>query len=589
MYSPRVPDSTHQQRNRSPRILTIVLLAGLAVRLWGIRVGLKQTFYVDEYAYLGGAFMVARLLFPGQTVHFGSWNPLGWQVILALVYGAYYVLGQVAGWFPSVAAFRVYHWQEPQVFFLIGRVAAAIVSTLTIPLACDIARRLFGRRAGLLAAALIAFSYPLVWFSHNCSNINFVAFLAALVLWAALVVREGRAWWAYLLCGAAVGYGIGTKYYPGALVLPVLIAHWTSDRLERRPWPARLLDLGLWAAGVAALVAAVVANPIFAIAPDKIIYNLQYQSNWLIGGSPLYNLAQMLFGRFAYWYQVAAEPIPVFYATSLRAMGDLALGVALVAAIWGAIRHRWSALFLLIAPLVMAIVSAVSGGVGVGIRQLFFAIPSLAILSGALLDAWLRARGRAWRIAGLLITVALIGVQVANVVRMDLVHTRPTTTEIARRWLLEHVPPGTIVAVEPHYGPFVETLAAEEDLKTFQAGDVDAQSTISAIRAARRPPFSVVLAQEEDKPPSLEQLRENGVCLFVSADYMSVRYTAEWRSFLGMPPDEPRTEAYRAFYESVDAQAELVASISPRQVRAAGPLFKVYRVSDAPECALAFR
>ena len=570
-------------------LLLAITSAGLAVRLWGITVGLSQTFYVDEWGYLGGAFMAARLILPGQMVHFGSWNPLGWQMVLAVIYGMVYLLGRLSGRFGSIWEFRVYHWEDPATFILIGRVASALVSALIIPIVYDIGRRLFGRRTGLLAATLIAFSYPLVWFSHNNSNVSFVVFITSLALWAAIRIHQEGTIGAYVQGGLAIGYGIGTKYYPGIMIIPLLIAHLTSNRLNLTPWRRRLINVKLCAAGAAAIVAAVIANPIFIISPDKILFNLRFNSNWLLGGSPIYNLWQLLVGRFPYWDTVAAEPIPIYMATSLRILGDFTLLFCLVALVWASIRYRWETCILMSAPVVMYIMLGVSGGVGLGIRQLYFVIPPMVILCAAWVAEGLSKKVSTchiWRLGAALVMLLLLFEQVSSVIRLDLVHSRPTTTEVARRWMLDHIPAGAVVAVEPHYGPFVDTRLSESDLETFQSGDPEAQAAISAIRKDQQPPFSIVLTETGTGPKSLAELREQEACFVVSADYLYERFTEEWRSFLGISPDVEPLPSYRAFYDFLNASTTLLQSFVPKEMGAAGPLIRVYRLRDDPACAL---
>ncbi|MDX6696651.1 MAG: mannosyltransferase [Solirubrobacteraceae bacterium] len=109
------------------------------------------------------------------------------------------------------------------------RSLSALAGTATIPVAYWIGRDLVSRRAGMVAAALVAFDPMLVWYSQEARAYALLVLLAALSLWFfARALREPRprdlaAW------GIASALALATHYVAGFLILPEAV--WLLLRL----------------------------------------------------------------------------------------------------------------------------------------------------------------------------------------------------------------------------------------------------------------------------------------------------------------------------------------------------------------------
>jgi 4-amino-4-deoxy-L-arabinose transferase-like glycosyltransferase len=131
-----------------------------------------------------------------------------------------------------------------------------VIGLVTLPVHYLLASRLFGRRVGLISAALLAVSFWAVHYSRLGYRTLlvplFLDFAFLVLLWA---VRRGSAWlWA--LAGAALALGAYT-YTSYRLVLLVLAGLVVTRILARRVIPGNRRS---WA--IFALVASVVAAPL---------------------------------------------------------------------------------------------------------------------------------------------------------------------------------------------------------------------------------------------------------------------------------------------------------------------------------------
>ncbi len=197
-------------------VVISLMLLGLALRVWFLTVNELQPYFspADDGDYYQRALRFATT---GQYLDdFWLIRPPLHVWLFAGMIRLSIMLGDVPG-------------------VLLIRIAQTSMVLLTIPAGYDLARRLFGNRAGLLFAAILAVWYPLVELpAHMFSEPSFFVFLI-FHLWLLLVWRDTRRWW--WLVAAAVMLGLSSlarspTLYSGAFVLLYLLLEMTaSDRV----------------------------------------------------------------------------------------------------------------------------------------------------------------------------------------------------------------------------------------------------------------------------------------------------------------------------------------------------------------------
>jgi hypothetical protein len=266
--------------------LALVLALALALRLWGIRQGLPYAYNADEDAHFVPRAIGMFTL--GWNPHYFA-NPPAFTDLLHLLF---------AVWFGGRAGTSHAFATDPTAVFTVARASAAVLGTLAVWLLYAAGSRLLDRGVALLAAALEAVAFLPVFYAHLALNdVPTLAPLTLSLLGTAGVLRKGRRR-DYLVAGIGLGIGAATKYTAGIALLPLLAAaaaqylaptpRRAAASTGRRaalphaaapsgaaaaagtpapPPPARAIPagrpvlVGLAIAGVAALVAFLVADP----------------------------------------------------------------------------------------------------------------------------------------------------------------------------------------------------------------------------------------------------------------------------------------------------------------------------------------
>ena len=404
-------------------LLALILLAGLALRVWNNDYGLPFVYSIDEASHFTNRAveMFWQDLDPGYYQNPSAYTYLT-HGLLRVLYGP---LGFL---FPLAYANVTEQFaKDPGEIWIAARTLAAGLCMGGVLATYFAARRLWGVREGLVAAAVLAFAFlPVAYSRVAVTDVGALIGVPLALLFAVRAHEEDRLRdWA--LAGAAAGLATAFKYTAGLAMLPLLVA------LIARPAWRRLGALAL--GGLAAAAVFVLFNP-------------------------------YLFGSLGDWWtdlrdqaDVAAnDPKPgqesggvAYYLESLTwGLGWAGMAAALAGAVLLARRDLVRALMLIALPLALfAYLAVQSRYFG---RWLLPAYPALALLAAfavarAVELAPDRGSLRAALAAGLALVVIaqplIAGVRTAQVLG------REDTLSQARAFLDERFAPGLRVSIEP--------------------------------------------------------------------------------------------------------------------------------------------
>jgi YYY domain-containing protein len=396
--------------------LAALFLFAVAVRLVGLRWDQGHFFHPDERAI---AMAVERISFvPLQlNPHFfayGSFPIYVTRVVTTL-------LGKVRPWFAGYDG-----------IIFTGRALSALWGAATTILLAVLGARLYGRRAGLLAGALLAATVLHVQSSHFAISDIPLTFLVLLSLYFLVEVVETGRPSRYLLAGLTIGLSVATKFSALPILLPLAVAVGLRWRLEKR---ARPLLYGV-AAGGAAIAFFVLGQPYAILDFRAYIHDILEQSR-MVRNAGIVPYTNQYIGVPKYLYE--------FQQLVLWGMAPL-MGLA---AVWGTILcvarafRKVNAAELVLLSWVLPFF-AVNGSFEVKFMRYLLPIYPLLILWGAV---WLEGWAERTRIGKAVRATVLAGTAVA-LVSFLAIYTRPHPVLRASEWFYANVPVGSKVVTQ---------------------------------------------------------------------------------------------------------------------------------------------
>ncbi len=450
---------------RTAVALVGILALALGLRVWGLRFGLPYFEHPDEWAVADEAL---RMLRTGEYTPFSYTYPTLYTYMQVGVATFHFLWGAGAGLYRTPADI------DPVRFYVWARALTALLGTGAVALTFLAGRYLYGRTAGLLAAALIAVMPAVAGDAHYVTTdtpamfFTLLAFLAIVRLGVAPEHDGGRETLRSTLALAFVaGFGVGiataTKWNAGALVIAllaaiVLAAYRRMSDARRSTFNLQPSTLNLLLAALAGiLLGFTLGVPFWLRDLPRILTDLAgIIRHYRFDGHPGAESDQP---ALFYWWALTREGTLLAWAC----LGGVAL----------AFLRRKSADILVLAVIVPAVLQLT------GVKVVFFRnamplLPFLCILAAALvvaiIDWWTTAKrdtavqserreapapvAFVRRLTGnrtaLLLAVAalLMAEPLAQAIHDETLRSRPTTRILAGEWLEARTTDGERVWLE---------------------------------------------------------------------------------------------------------------------------------------------
>jgi hypothetical protein len=387
----------------------------------------------------------------------------------------------------------------------------------------------------------------------------------------------------YAIAGAGVGLAAATKYTGGITILCLMTAFVSDASGGSLRTSSKRCAIAL-AIGLGAFL---IANPYAILDFSTFSHGVNSQASLAAGEDPV-KLGTRADSGTAYYLWTFTWGLG--WGPTIAAIGGAVLLIV----------RRRIAMALTLLPAVIAFI------IFMGDQQRFFGrwlmpiFPIVAILAayGAYeLIRWLTARRVPAPVAGTLVAVLLLAQSLVAVIHNDVVLSRPDTRNLARAWMVSHVPAGSKVVIEP-------------EVPDAWSSDIGRAlpSTLNGQRWSRYPTWLthldpngnplppgqyryVVIDQYERNlyPALLDSYVARGYCWVVLGSLQAGRAFAQ-------PQDAPQAVAY---YAALANRAKLVYHVSPfpasthpvpfsfdwsidyypRQYERPGPEMSVYRLS----------
>jgi 4-amino-4-deoxy-L-arabinose transferase-like glycosyltransferase len=557
--------------------LGLLLLATFALRVWGVKQGLPYSYNVDEATH----FVPKAIGFFGHDLnpHYFL-NPPAYTYLLHVVFDL---------WFGGRDALARAYASDPTSVFVVGRVLAAVLGTVSVWLTYLAGARLFSRAVGLLAAAIFGLAFLPIFYSHLALNdVPTLAPVALALYGIAGVMRRGRMS-DYVIAGVGVGLASATKYTGGVMMLS-LVAASVCDAAGGDRGPASWrLAVGL----LAALGSFLIANPFALLDFTAFRDGVSSQASLAAGQDPV-KLGTTQGGGIAYYLWTFTWGLG--WGPTIAALGGAGLLFA----------RRRVAMLLVLLPGVVAFV------IFMGEQQRYFGrwlmpvFPIVSVLAayGAVeLVRWLvRVRRVPIALAGSAVSILLLTQSVASVLHNDAVLSRPDTRNVTRAWMVDNVPAGARVVVEPlvpsdwatDVGTFAPWTPSGDRWWRYPTWLTNVDQHGAPLPSSQRRYLLVDQYERMLRPALLDEYVQAGYCWVVIGSLQAGRAFAQ-------PRDAPGAIAY---YAALARRGRLVFRATPfrsgarpvpfsfdwsidyypRQYRRPGPEMSVYRLSGG-RCA----
>lgn len=419
-----------------------VCAVALAIRWPGIDAHLPDIYWHDELNFIEGGLRVGA----GEVVaaSYGGYShgTLTYYLLFA-AFSACFLAGRLIGLFRSPDDLLMSYVTDPSGLVLVARLVLLAATTAAVGLTFVIARRLFGTRAALVSAGLLAVSFQSVQITLGKEDGLFALLVLATVGLALRLLDSPSSRSRLVALGAAAGVATAVKYF-GVFLLPLI----PLTLLLAGPGRVRISE-------VAAKTA--MAGGAFVLIFLILVPGLLFDTGRFV--SSFRALATVNTGTMFSDTGVAVSPwYGYLWNTLALSNGLVAAGLFYVAAAWLLRQRPRQAGVLLAYPATLFGVLTMTLVLGRPAEAVNFyqvsALPLLCIAGGAFLGSLL---SRDWtrRLAGAAILVVIVAANVADDLRFERLLGLADTRTIARQWIEQHVEEEASMLVEGAIGTFV--------------------------------------------------------------------------------------------------------------------------------------
>ena len=215
-------------RKKENILIGVIILLGLILRLWGVGHNLPLLPDPDEQMNVN------------RSVGFGSGDlnphnfrhPAAHQYMLFVLFGFYFVFSYLTGTISSIHDFELHFISDPTYFYLIARCFIVLFGSATLYLIYLIGKDNYGRRVGLLSSFFLMATFLHAIYYIPKGEIPTTFFICLSFIYILTIYRENKLK-DYILAGIFAGLALGTKYYSGLLILPLIASHFFNKSIRK--------------------------------------------------------------------------------------------------------------------------------------------------------------------------------------------------------------------------------------------------------------------------------------------------------------------------------------------------------------------
>ncbi|MDP8235290.1 MAG: glycosyltransferase family 39 protein [Candidatus Erginobacter occultus] len=579
-------NNLHRTNWTSSLVLAGLIILSLLLNLWGVTYGLPNRYYPDEGRIVNNALAFGL---GDLNPHYFNYPALSMYLLFAL-YILYFIAGQLTGLFASATDFQLLFFSDPSSFYLIGRIANALVGTATVALLYKLGKETFrDRKIGILAGAFLATLPYYVFLSHFIvTDILQTLFILAAYIFIIRILRTGKLK-NYIWAGVLAGLGTATKYSPGVLILPIALAHifYLFSRKEKERITFSRLVFPVAVSGFFLVLLFFIGSPYNFLDFKNFYDSLEFRSHLGAVGTfgTRVGTAWLVYPRLMFYHSFTI-------LNRLDPLGFVFFG----GLIWAAFKRRREDLLLVLYPLtIYLMVGSWSFG---SYRYSLPFIPFFALLGARAaveagqalkekIDQANLSRALAGGLNGFIALILILSL--ANTALLNRLLSGPDTRTRAREWVESNIPPGSRIAMEWDTEATVQLWETPDDIqakiRAYESGEAEtihhtseqmAEVHRMRLEAVPEKNYRITRIGGMDGTRvitdgySLDRLREDGVEYFLTSGEVTM-------VFSGDRAREIYPEQFE-FYRRVKEELPLLAVFHPHPLSSRGPEIRIYRL-----------
>ncbi|MBI5376469.1 MAG: glycosyltransferase family 39 protein [Candidatus Schekmanbacteria bacterium] len=258
-------------RKKEIILLCLIMVVGFILRVWNIYHNLPFLPDPDEQMNVNRAVAFGS----GDLNPHNFKHPATHQYILFILFGIYYCISYAVGAISSVHDFELEFISDPTNFYLIARLFIVLLGTTTLFLIYVIGKENYGSSTGLISSILLSVSVAHATYFIPKGEIPTTFFICFSFIYILRVCKEGKIE-NYIKAGMLSGLALGTKYYSGLLIIPLIASHYFYVSNTK----SRILDKKIFISTSVMGLTFVITNPYVIIDYHTFYEHFIYQLKW---------------------------------------------------------------------------------------------------------------------------------------------------------------------------------------------------------------------------------------------------------------------------------------------------------------------
>lgn len=533
----------HLSKNYSIYIFSVLFIVAVVLRISILHHGLPFRYHPDELLFVR---IVIDMMSAGDINPHWFNHPASTVIYpLLFAFSALYGVGNLFGYVGSPTAFAAIYFNDPAIFYYLGRFVIFAYFLSSIIVIYSLCLEVYDRKRALLSVFIYSFCPLLIYHSVliRSADVAMLPFMLAFFLYCARIIRRGNRW-DYVWAGFFLGLAIVSKFPAVIFSLAGIAAHIIRYRMAYRKMPLVLL------AFAACVFSAFAFAPFLFLDWRDLIAAAAFENRATVAGATGEGFWKNLIWYFETMLWRALTPAGFMFsllgaaAIAWRRQSDALLIVAVslcYIVFLSALNLRWERWMIPLVP-IFAILAAH------GIMTFY---ETLTIWREGLVSRFAAAFG--FGLVAVPMTVSAV-VATSHYAGAD-------TRTLARDWIVENVPAGSIVLLE-RYTP--QLPRGRYTLHRVRDGNI-----VEYDQAATKH-SNIIVFGEIGLLADIEQIDRLGV------EYVVLSSTAGYERFLKADPTRYATRI--SMYERLMAKGELIHRVRGRYGRTPGPDISVYRM-----------